>query len=73
MADDKRKRKADGKRVALKQDHEREYLIERLGLIQGLLHRAELQVSSCGDHLFQLRERLRAGSPARKPPQRRIK
>ena len=59
MADNKRKKNADGKRVALKQDYERDYMARELESAAGYLSEA-LRLVRC-----QL-TRLRAGYPGRR-------
>lgn len=59
MADNPKKKKADGKRVALKQTHEREYMERVLGRVQMYLRFAATD-------LLGARERLRAGYPKTK-------
>lgn len=59
MADNPKKRKADGRRVALTQEHEREYLIKQLEMSEALLHIESVRLS-------RLIERIRAGFPGKR-------
>jgi hypothetical protein len=56
MTDNKSKKRADGRRVALAQEHERDYLLLIVGDI-------EARLSAAAVELHRLRMRLRAGFP----------
>jgi hypothetical protein len=56
VTDNKKAKKADGKRAALTQDYEREYMDSCLRLVHEELYRAL-------EHIGNVRLRLRAGFP----------
>jgi len=59
MPDDKAKKKADGKRVALSQDYEREYLISRVEAALAHMSLAVIQLEA-------LAARVRTGFSSKK-------
>lgn len=66
MGDNKRKKKADSRRVALREDYEREYLINTLDGAYGALEEATAAVNSARADVLAATSRLRAGFPVRK-------
>lgn len=61
--DNPKKRRADGKRAALKQDHEREYLA-------GVLEEARTRLAETQRVLTRAITRLGAGYPMKRPAKR---
>lgn len=70
MKDNPKKKKADGKRVALEQGHERRYLLEQLELAQinlgdakNALANAVAHFETAGAAVFNIARRLKEGMP----------
>lgn len=71
MSDNPKKKRADGKRVALSQDHEREYLLAEVNEALLCLNVAINHAQMAEGKLMRAYNRLRAGFPTATKGKRR--